>query len=46
MLKLVCTLLLALLPASAWADPVEPLHSLVQKERAAVVETLRALVEV
>jgi len=46
MLKLLRTLLLALLPASAWADPVEPLYSLVQKERAAVVETLRALVEV
>jgi len=46
MFRLLPVLLLAFLPAIARADPVEPVYSLVQKERSAVVETLRALVEV
>jgi glutamate carboxypeptidase len=46
MLKLACFALVATLAAPALAAPVEPVWSLVQQERAALVETLRELVNI
>ena len=46
MARSIAALVLALLAACARAEPVEPLYSLAGKERAAVVDTLRTLVEV
>ena len=46
MARSIAALFLALLAGCARAEPVEPLYSLAGKERAAVVDTLRTLVEV
>lgn len=46
MARSIAALVLALLAACARSEPVEPLYSLAGKERAAVVDTLRTLVEV
>ncbi len=46
MLQSIAMLLFALLVGSACAEPVEPVYSLAGQERAALVDTLRSLVEV